>query len=301
MVGPMVPVSARPQHQRPAQRQVGLLAVTIAAACFGTFPYFARAVYDAGLDPEQAFFWRYCLAAVVLLPWTLPLLRRKRVLMQMTLAGIFLGSGVYVYLLSIDRMPVALAGLIFFTFPVFAFVYRTCLLRVRPTWPAVIATCLVIVGAAIACGTIDTRLVNLGYVVVAFLTPVFYGAMITLVSYGPTDVSPLSTTGCLYLGTALVAIPIIVVQGTPVDFADVTRVWSSLMGLIVVSGLIPGVLTTFGAPRAGAALAAIAASFELVAVLMSGWILLGEAFVPAQALAAGIIISAILLAARARV
>ncbi len=283
------------------QRNIGLLAIVVAAGCFGTFPYFARSVYGAGITPEQAFFWRYCLAAVVLLPWALRLLRRRLVLLQVIGAGMFLGVGVYVYLLSLSAMPVALAGVIFFAFPAFAFVYRTWLLRTPPTALAVVATVLVIIGAAIACGSVDTGAVGLGDLAFAFITPMCYGAMITIIAHIPRDVAAVPAAGGLYLGTAIIALPVMLFYGATVDLTDVISVWAALGGLIVISGVVPGVLTTFGAPRAGAALTAVAAAFELVVVLISGWIFVGEPVVFAQALGAVIIILAIVVASIDRV
>ena len=53
--------------------------VVLACFCFGTIPFFARSLSDAGMAPYAVAFYRYGLSAVVLLPI---LLRLPRVQLQ---------------------------------------------------------------------------------------------------------------------------------------------------------------------------------------------------------------------------
>ena len=66
-------------HSSPARQDV-LLPTTLlllSCFCFGTIPYFARSLTDAGMASHAVAFYRYGLSALVLFPLLLRLPRAK--------------------------------------------------------------------------------------------------------------------------------------------------------------------------------------------------------------------------------
>jgi hypothetical protein len=111
------------------RRLAGTVAVLTAAACFGTLGPVSRLTYDAGLEPIAFVTWRAVIGALVLLAIIAlrhvrrggPLLlrgvppRQWVALLLATSAGFVLNLSLFV---AFDRIPVALALLGFYTFPV---------------------------------------------------------------------------------------------------------------------------------------------------------------------------------------
>ena len=68
--------------------------VVLACLCFGTIPYFAKSLSDAGMAPYAVAFYRYGLSAIVLLPILLRLpLAQLRTVLWGILSGVSVGLG----------------------------------------------------------------------------------------------------------------------------------------------------------------------------------------------------------------
>ena len=83
-------------HSAPG-RQDALLPTTLvllSCFCFGTIPYFARSLTDAGMASHAVAFYRYGISALVLFPLLLRLPRSKwRTIFWGMASGAFVGLG----------------------------------------------------------------------------------------------------------------------------------------------------------------------------------------------------------------
>lgn len=289
---------------RASTRPAGL-ALVIASACgFGLIPLFSRIGYADGLTPETAVIVRFGLPAL-LLSGFLPLaLRRGAGGLALLAAGAFMGLGSWGYFQAIERLPVALAALIFFTYPFFVTAYRMILLRERVMPGEVLAAALVALAVVTIFGprnlvSGDLHVDPAG-VLIGFLGPAAFAALILAVIRAPADLPPLAVSACLFLGTLLTAVPLIVVAGGTVALPQTTQGWLALAGLMTFVGLLPQIAFACGAPAAGPTLTAVAGTLELVVALSVGWAVFGEPLTLAHAGGAGLLALAIVVAARAR-
>jgi drug/metabolite transporter (DMT)-like permease len=68
--------------------------VIFACFCFGTIPYFAKTLMDAGMTPYAVAFYRYGLSSIVLLPVLLRLpVNQLKVIAWGVVSGISVGLG----------------------------------------------------------------------------------------------------------------------------------------------------------------------------------------------------------------
>ena len=105
----------------PAESSVWLSTglVVMACACFGTIPYFAKSLTDAGMAPYAVAFYRYAMSAIILLP----LLRVPRALWSVvawgSFSGIMTGLGWIGFVNALQTVPVSTVGVLYMTYPVF--------------------------------------------------------------------------------------------------------------------------------------------------------------------------------------
>lgn len=97
----------------------GVIATVVAAIAFGTIPSCARLVFEAGGDPVGFALVRHvgAVIAVALLVFRRPLPRLPRVWGQAFALGLPMAGVSFCYMAAVDYIPVGLASLLFFTFP----------------------------------------------------------------------------------------------------------------------------------------------------------------------------------------
>lgn len=287
---------------RASTRRSGLLLVLFAATGFGLIPLFSRIGFADGLTPETAVIVRFGLPAL-LLSWLLPgALAPGRGGWTLAAAGAFMGIGSWGYFQAIERLPVALAALIFFTYPFFVTLYRVVLLRERVSARELAASGLVAVAIVLILGPSHLIDGNLGAdpvgIAIGFLGPTAFAALILAITRAPVDLPPLDASACIFFGTVLTAVPLIFAMGAHVALPQTSGGWLALAGLMTFVGLLPQIAYTSGAPAAGPTLAAIAGTLELIVALVIGWTVFGEAPQPGHIAGAVFLVGAIVLAAR---
>lgn len=287
---------------RAQSRRTGLILVLFAATGFGLIPLFSRIGFADGLTPETAVIVRFGLPAA-LLCWVLPgALGRASGGWMLVGAGALMGVGSWGYFAAIERLPVALAAMIFFTYPFFVTAYRVAL-RDRVSRRDLGASALVALAIALILGPADLLRGSVGAdpvgIAIGFLGPATFGALIIAITRAPAALPPLSAAACIFFGTVLTAVPLILIMDAPVALPQTTTGWLALAGLMTFVGLLPQIAYTSGAPAAGPSLSAIAGTLELVVALVIGWTVFGETPTIGHILGAGLLFSAITLAARA--
>lgn len=286
-----------------AQTRSSGLALVLAAACgFGLIPLFSRIGYADGLTPETAVIVRFGLPALLLCGYLPRALRPGHGGWTLAMAGAFMGVGSWGYFQAIERLPVALAALIFFTYPFFVTAYRLLLREhLRPLELAagalVAAAMLTIFGPQIIAD--GGPAIDLTGVLIGFLGPAAFAALILAVTRAPQHMPPLAVSACLFFGTILTAVPLTVIIGGDVNLPQTMQGWLALAGLMTFVGLLPQIAFACGAPAAGPTLSAIAGTMELIVALSIGWGVFGEAFTLSHGIGASLLLAAIVTAAKA--
>ena len=135
--------------------------VVLACFCFGTIPYFAKSLTDAGMASYAVAFYRYGLSATVLLPLLLRVPRAQwRIVGWGIVSGASIGLGWIGFVHALKTVPVSTLGVLYMTYPVFTLLIGWVWFRDLPSKRAIIAA-LMVVNAVVPLfhlGTLEARL-----------------------------------------------------------------------------------------------------------------------------------------------
>jgi drug/metabolite transporter (DMT)-like permease len=177
------------------------IACALLSACFyGLIPNFVRAAFDNGIPAVESTFARTLIIAIVFGLWAWA--RREPMRFPRaawpSLAGVALSTLLIsvCYLASVQFIPVGLAVVIFFTFPVLIMLVAPLVERRSPGWPRMLLALVAFGGLVLAIGpgftTLDWRGIALaaiaalggvvqflsGRAISRYLTPLAFGAMV---------------------------------------------------------------------------------------------------------------------------
>lgn len=278
----------------------GLAMVTLAGAGFGLNPLFARVLYGEGLSPEVAVFARFALTAALLAPAAPGLLRQPRLAALGLAMGAGMALGTLAYFHALAVLPVSLAVLVYYTYPLFTVVIGWLALRRPLTREAMAAAGLVAAACALVVSPQGLSGPQIEALLLCFLAPLAYAVTIHALSTWLTPL-PLWRRMCAGIwGHMLVLIPAIALIDQGPLLPEAPAGWAALLGLATVASLLPQVAFLLGAPRAGADRTAIGGSAELLTSLAIGWIILGETVEPRAVVGAALLLAALFIARHAR-
>jgi drug/metabolite transporter (DMT)-like permease len=279
----------------PDSTLVATLAVALTAIMFGLVPLFARQLQAEGVGAATIALARYLLSAIVLLPF-LPLARAKRrEALLIGGAGMALGLGWIAYLQAIEVAPIAAAGVIYMSYPLFCLAFAWLLLGQRPSGRAVAAGLMILLAAGLLLdpgglppGTALALLWSLP-------APATFGFIVLVLCALTPNLTALEKLAAGMGGSALGLAPMALTQEPGSVLPQTVEGWAWIAGLGLVTALLPQLLYTIAAPRLGAARASAAGSFELPMMLAIGWIAFGETLGLRGAVASALVLAAIAL------
>jgi len=260
----------------------GLALGAVSACCYALSAICATFGYEAGLGPLTLIAARFGIGALFLIPLARSLgqavswPRRLWPLLAFgALGSLGMGCG---YFLAFKFLPVQLAVLIFYLFPLIIVLADCVAERRRPTPALLLAIGLALCGLALALGVdsagIDWRGVAFGLFAAFSSIPTFFSFR-ALAREG----RPLAITGQLSL-LSFLAIAI------PVSLDGIT--WPSSgeaflgLGLVSLFFIAAGLLQLYAAGRAPAGPLAAMYNFEPLFTILVAWALLGQVLAPTQ-------------------
>jgi len=269
--------------------------VVLASVGFGLVPFFARTLTDAGMAAPAVAIWRYGVNAMIFLPFVWSARARPGALAWGFGSGMAVGVGWIFYVQALAVLPVALVGVVYMTFPVFAVLFSWLLFGDRPSLRGIVAAAVVLAAAGLASGRDALTGAHGGLLVLALVSPATFGLAISVLVHRMTVLPVLARLGSFSLGSTLGLAPM--VAALPAAAAlppDMAALWL-VLGISLGTALVPQVIYTFFAPVVGAARAATAGAIELPTMILCGWLLLGETVTGPQWLACAMIAGAIAL------
>ena len=285
-------------HSAPAQQSSLLptILVVLSCFCFGTIPYFARSLTDAGMASHAVAFYRYGISALVLFPL---LLRLPRAMWKTAWWGIasgaFVGLGWVGYVNGLKTVPVSTIGVLYMTYPVFTVLVGWAWFRDRPSGRALCGTSIVLLAALIASSPAAVEPQHLPAMLISLTAPVSFGIGINILVHKLNPISPLKRVASFTVGASLSLLPLLIATDPQAVLPQTSTEWQLIAGLALGTALIPQLVYTTFAHRIGAARSAVAGSIELPTMFFIGWFALGETIGPAQWLACLLITLAIVL------
>lgn len=270
--------------------------VVLACFCFGTIPYFARSLTDAGMASYAVAFYRYGLSALVLFPLILRLPKeQKKTAVWGILSGVSVGLGWIGFVSALKSVPVSTVGVLYMTYPVFTLLIGWIWFRDVPAKKGITGALMVIVAALIASSPAAVESRHLPAMLVSLSAPITFGFAINVLIHKLTSIKAIARVATFSVGASISLLPLLILSAPNTVLPQNAADWQLIAGLALGTALLPQLLYTTFAPRIGAVRSAVAGSVELPTMFFIGWYTLGEAIGLTQWLACLLITLAILM------
>lgn len=287
-----------PTH--PAHRWVGVALVAVSAASFGTVAIFARIAYEAGGEPVAVLLARFVLASVVLVAlmaagrYSWP---RGRILVGLVgLGGIGYVGQSLTFFSALTLASAGLVSLLLYLFPAVVLGLSVLFLGERLTPAKVVALVLAVTGSALTIGAagggrplgivlgVASALIYSGYIVIGSRITPAAGVL-------PATTVIICTAAVVYAGIAAVTRP---------AFPTGALGALALVGLALVATVLALITFYAGMARLGPSDTSTLSTLEPVVTVVLAAAVLGETVTAGQLVGGALILSAVLVLARAR-
>lgn len=282
--------------QRRATALTGSLVALVGALCFAPITTLARLSYNAGADGATLVLFRYLVATLLL--WALVQLRGRLPLLPRKAWGNTLGAGIcwiggtYGYLAAVEYIPVSLAAVAIYVFPLLVAALAPFTEKARLTWLHGLAFLGAFGGLALALGPEFANLDWRGLALAGTGAVGTAGMLIFTARQAPEVDSMTNTLWVNVVG--LVGVGILVAAGSGIHLPGDDAGWEAFAGALGIYTLaIIAVLG--GAKLAGAARTAMIMNLEPVLTLGLAALVLHEALGPKQIGGAALVIGAVVL------
>lgn len=287
-------------------RNASIVAVVVAAACFGTLAVFTSLAYEAGAEPLQLLTWRFVLASLLLFGY-LGIRRPRSIVVPLADVGRYAmlalcgyGAASICFFFALKYADASIVAVLLYTYPVMVVLAEWAFAGKRMTPSRLLAVGLAFVGCALvlnpfAAGSAVAPLgialglgAAAGYTVFNMLSHRWLPgrSRIVLMAY---------TFGIASIGIGVVALA----SGQTLSVADWTQTVWVLLGLIVLfPTFIAVVLYLSGIERLGPSQASILSTFEPIFTILLAAAVLGERLAPVQWAGALLVVSAVAIAER---
>jgi drug/metabolite transporter (DMT)-like permease len=274
--------------------------IVLTSLCFGIVPLFARQLFDEGLSVEAIAFYRFALTLPIALPF-LPRTRRKlRPALLVFAAGLAMALGWTGYLRAIETAPLASAGIIYMSYPLFVVILARLLIGQPITLRAVIAGALVLAAAALMLAPTSLASGQPSALLLCLPAPISFALLIIVLSAMAADLTTMERICCGMLGAVSGLLPAALAQDASAMLPSTADGWALILAMAVTTATLPQIVYTYATPHIGPSRSAVAGAMELPTMIAVGWLAFGEAIGPTEVLSAGLIVTAIALAPAAR-
>ncbi|KAA3623179.1 MAG: hypothetical protein DWQ08_11905 [Proteobacteria bacterium] len=275
-----------------------MLATAIIAAtslAFGTVPLFGKTLLEAGLSAEAIALYRFCLAlplALVYLPR-----RREALLPASALAGAGLANGIgwTAYLHALEYLPVASAGVVYLSYPLFVVVLAWLLLGQRITLRTLAGALLVVLGAVTVNGSGTLTTEQWPLLLTVLPAPIGFALMIVVISRVGRRLSTLERFSAICVGTVAGLLPTSLAGGIDTLLPATAEAWIWVGAMALITATVPQLLYMFAARAVSPGRAAAAGAVELPTMLAVGAVAFGETIGVAETIGALMVIVAVLV------
>ena len=304
------------------ERALGFLLIVVSACSFGSGPFFARPVYNAGLDWVTLMAWRFVVGAALTWAWivlqqrTFKLdlgLSPRRLLVLASLGALYVGNSA-TYFAGLETVAASLAALLVYIYPVLVAVLSIRWARRLEGRRAWFALALATLGVALSVGGIDPAALSspLGITLILASAAIYAVWIILSARLGgdrgerehaadrpnaeteTTDAAP--AVAVMLSATAAIYVPLAVVMGAPVLPSEIpSEAWVGLIGIGVVTTAVAVQTFYAGARRLGAAEAALVSTVEPIFTITIALLVFGERLTPVQVVGGVLVIAAVVL------
>lgn len=281
-------------QKRPSVSQaVAVIGVLFASVCFGLVPYFSRGLTEQGVAPFAVAFYRFIIAAILLLPALIVHRAAWREIGWGLSAGVVMGLGWIGYVKALETLPASTVGVLYMTYPVFTVLIAWTVFADPPTRRAVFASGLIVIGAIIAGSPTSVPPEHIPVLLISLAAPCGFGFGICVLVHKLARIAPLARLASVSLGSVLGLSPL-VLSADPGELLPSDRSnWVLIVGIGLVTSLVPQLIYTICSPLIGASRTAVIGSIELPTMFAVGLLAFGETLTLAQGAACILVLGAI--------
>ncbi len=271
------------------------LIIAGSSICFGLVPLFGRVLLEAGLSAEAIALYRFGVA----LPLALAFLPRRRAAIRPAIAlagaGMAGGLGWTTYLAAVEHVPVASAGVLYMSYPLFVVLLARLLAGQPITRRSAFGAALVLGGAFIVNAPTAIGDGAWGNLLSSLPAPAGFALIVVILATVGRELTTMERWSAICAGHVVGLLPAALLSDSGTVLPGTAEAWLWVAGLAVVTATIPQILFTLAARAVSPARAAAAGAAELPTMLAIGWIAFGEVIGARETLGAVMVIAAILV------
>ncbi len=262
-------------------------AIVLAAVLWGSMPVFSHLMGEAGFSPIQKSAVRLSVAAIILLV-SLAIFAPRQLRVKWKDIPFFILIGVgsvfamsTLYMTAIERTTAAVAAVLLYTSPIFILVASVILFKEKITRLKLLSLALVVLGVVFVSGIIgggEAKVDLLGFGA-GLLAGIVYAAYSILCTFALRKYSSITVTAYSFLFAAVVnllAADFPDICATVAGASNVSVTLLVMLGLGVVTAVLPFTLYTIGLSRVEAGRAGILACIEPMTATLFSVLLLRE-------------------------
>ena len=261
-------------------------AIVLAAILWGCMPIFSDLMREAGFSPVQKSAVRLTVAAIILLA-SLAIFSPAQLRVQWKDVPFFALIGVgsvfamsTLYMVAIERTTAAVAAVLLYTSPIFILIASVILFKEKITRIKLLSLLLVVLGVVFVSGIIggETKVDFFG-VGAGLLAGIVYAAYSILCTFALRKYSSITVTAYSFLFAAianLIVADLPDICATVAGASGIPAVLAIMLGLGVVTAVLPFTLYTLGLSHVEAGRAGILACIEPMTATLCSVFLLHE-------------------------
>ena len=274
------------------------LYVLFSACCFGSIGIFTTIAMRGGARLIDVLFWRYAIAAVLLVLVSGGMTAIRMPARRALPLGILTGGGqaavAFVTLSALRFIPVATLTFLFYTYPTWVAVISAVRGEERLTIPRVVALALSLSGIALMVGMPGAGGLHPAGVALALFGALLYALYIPMINTLGAGLPPAVTSVFAAGGAAIIFLAATVGQGGP-HVAASPATWGAIGMLAVLCTVIAFIVFLRALAVLGPVRTAIISTVEPFWAAILGGLVLGQRLAPRALLGGTLIAAAVIL------
>jgi drug/metabolite transporter (DMT)-like permease len=286
------------QGKNPA---LGAAFIVASALCFGSMAIFARLAYASGVDTTTLLCLRFSIAAALM--WIVvaarrePLPRGRALAMLVAMGAVGYAGQAFSFFTALTLASAGLVALLLYLYPALVAVLSRVVLGQTLAPRQLVALAIALAGSALTIGKAgDGKPLGIAF---GLLAALIYAAYILAGSRLPRGVTPTASATVVITSAAAVYLAVAAVRGVALPASAAG--WGAVFAIAVVCTVLAIAFFLAGLERVGPVKASVYSTVEPAFTLLLAALLLGEEVTWTRVLGGALILSAVVLLARADV
>ncbi|WP_271274073.1 DMT family transporter [Aliamphritea hakodatensis] len=259
---------------RPQQSNVSQLAgpmMIFASACgFGLNPLFVQFLAQEGFDTLATTFYRFAIPGLICAGF-LPLARALwPEAGRMLGLGMLNGIGAYCYFDALQTIPVSLAILIYYTYPVFCVIIGWGWRKRRPCRNASLAAMLILIAVSLVATPETLRGVPVSAMLSCAIAPLIFAAHIQYLAKPAQHIPATGRIAWSSAGHLVILVPMMLLSPPEQLLPHSVSGLYGLLGIAIIAATIPQFMFLAGVKRTAPEQVAIIGASELIIAMLTG-------------------------------